>query len=58
VSTVYLDYHNGNGDKKEKKRLFEENRRRSIFYKDRVLNHQPLGLDNNPLHLKFSEKGQ
>ena len=58
VSTVYLDYHNGSGDAKEKKRLFDENKRRSIFYKERVLNHKvPLGLDNNPLHLKYTEKG-
>jgi hypothetical protein len=57
-STVYLDYHNGN-DPKEAKRHFDENKRRSIFYKERVLNHKaPLGLDNDPIHLKFSEKGQ
>jgi hypothetical protein len=57
TSTVYLDYHNGIISKDAKKN-FDENKQRSIFYKERVLSHKaPLGLDNNPIHLKFSEKG-
>ena len=54
---MYLEYHNGSYSKDAKKN-FDENKRKSIFYKERVLNHKaPLGLDNNPIHLKYSEKG-
>jgi hypothetical protein len=51
LATVYLDYHQGRHDHKS----FLDNKKRSIFYKERLLQQQhDLGLDRDPDHLKAS----
>lgn len=53
TSTVYLDYHRGKHDHGG----FLENNKRSIFYKERLLQQQhDLGLDRDPDHQKASVK--
>ena len=46
MTSVYLDFHRGEG---EPGRIAEENRQRSMFYKERTRKHEAtLGLRNNP----------
>jgi hypothetical protein len=42
---VYLEFHKGRGDKK----AFKDDRKRSIFYRERIRGHKvQLGENNDP----------
>ena len=56
MTSVYLDFHRGNG---EPGRIAEENRQRSMFYRERSRKHEAsLGLRNDPEDLKTSVQGE